>query len=146
MRAGLEREVQISPDVHIAIVAAPSYLADHPAPQSPQGLIAYRCIQTRMPTHGNILKWVLEKEGEKARVRVEWSLVVSTLGPCINAALDGLAFVPEDRAPAQIANGRLVPLLPDWWPSHEGYHFYYPSRRQPTPAFRLLLDALRPRR
>lgn len=137
--------MRISPDVRMAIVAAPSYLSDHTPPQAPQDLIAHRCIQTRMPTHGNILTWNLEKEGKEVRVSVEGPLIVSTLGLRINAALDGLglALVPEDQVSVHIADRRLVPVLPDWWPSYEGYHLYYPSRRQPTLAFRLLLEALR---
>jgi DNA-binding transcriptional LysR family regulator len=137
--------MRISPDVPFAIVAAPSYLADHPAPQEPQDLAAHRCIKTRMPTHDVILVWSLEREAEERRVRVEGPLIVSGLLLRINAALDGvgLAFVPADQVAGHIAAGRLVPVLPEWWPTYEGYHLYYPSRRQPTPAFRLLLDALR---
>jgi DNA-binding transcriptional LysR family regulator len=137
--------MRIGPDVRMAIVAAPSYLAEHPAPQEVQDLTAHRCIRTRMPTHDDILIWDLERDGEERRVRVEGPLVVSSLLLRINAALDGVGFalLPEDQVAGHIAAGRLVPILPDWWPTYEGYHLYYPSRRQPTPAFRLLLEALR---
>jgi DNA-binding transcriptional LysR family regulator len=137
--------MRIGPDVRMAIVAAPSYLAAHPAPQGPQDLTAHRCIRTRMPTHDDLLLWELERDGEERRVRVGGPLIVSPLMLRVNAALDGvgLALVPEDQVSQHIARGRLVPVLEDWWPTWEGYHLYYPSRRQPTPAFRLLLDALR---
>lgn len=137
--------MRISADVRLAIVAAPSYLAHHPAPRERQDLTAHRCIRTRMPTHDDILVWGLQKDGEERRVRVDGPLTVSALLLRINAALDGvgLALVPEDQVAGHIAAGRLVPVLSEWWPTYEGYHLYYPSRRQPTPAFRLLLEALR---
>jgi DNA-binding transcriptional LysR family regulator len=137
--------MRISSDIRFAIVAAPSYLAAHPLIQTPQDLMAHRCIMTRMPTHGDILTWRLEKAGEEARIRIEGPLIVSSLFLRINAALDGvgLIFLPLDQAAPHIEAGRLRPVLEEWWPIYEGYHLYYPSRRQPTPAFRLLLDALR---
>ena len=137
--------MRISPDIRFSIVAAPSYLSEHPEIEAPQDLTAHRCVMTRMPTHGDILTWRLEKAGEEVRIRIEGPLIVSPLSLRINAALDGvgLIFLPLDQAAAHIDAGRLRPVLQDWWPIYEGYHLYYPSRRQPTPAFRLLLDALK---
>lgn len=137
--------MRISADVRLAIVAAPSYLAQHPAPREPHDLTGHRCIRMRMPTHDDILVWELQRDGEERRVRVEGPLTVSSLALRINAALDGVgvAMVPEDRVADLLADRRLVAVLPAWWPTYEGYHLYYPSRRQPTPAFRLLLEALR---
>jgi DNA-binding transcriptional LysR family regulator len=137
--------MRIGPDVRMAIVAAPAYLAAHAAPQEPQDLTAHRCIRTRMPTHDDILVWELERDGEERRVRVGGPLIVAPLLLRLNAALDGigLVLVPEDQVAGHLATGHLVPVLEEWWPTWEGYHLYYPSRRQPTPAFRLLLDALR---
>ena len=99
----------------MAIVAAPSYLAGHPMPLEPEDLTAHRCIRTRMPTHGDILIWDLERGAETRRVRVEGPLIVSALLLRINAALEGvgLAFVPEDQVAGHIAAGRLVPVLPN---------------------------------
>jgi DNA-binding transcriptional LysR family regulator len=137
--------MRISPDVGFAIVGAPSYLAAHPAIEVPQDLTAHRSIMTRMPTHGDILTWRLEKEDAEMQVRVEGPLIVSALTLRINAALDGmgLIYLPYDQVAGHVEAGRLQPVLSDWWPVYEGYHLYYPSRRQPTPAFRLLLEALR---
>jgi DNA-binding transcriptional LysR family regulator len=63
----------------------------------------------------------------------------------LDAALAGfgLAYLPEDSVQAHLADGRLIRVLADWCPPYSGYHLYYPSRRQPTPAFALLVDALR---
>jgi len=52
----------------------------------------------------------------------------------------------EDQAKAHVADGHLLRVLEDWCPSFAGYHLYYPSRRQPSAAFALLVDALRYRR
>lgn len=137
--------LRISPDIRFAIVGAPSYLDTSPPVQTPQDLTQHRCIMTRMPTHGNYLVWELEKDGDARNVRVEGPLLVSPLMLRINAALDGvgLTFLPLDQVAGHLETGRLRPVLQDWWPEYEGYHLYYPSRRQPTPAFRLLLEALR---
>lgn len=137
--------LRISPDIRFAIVGAPSYLDTSPPVQTPQDLTQHRCIMTRMPTHGNYLVWELEKDGDARNVRVEGPLVVSPLMLRINAALDGvgLTFLPLDQVAGHLETGRLRPVLQDWWPEYEAYHLYYPSRRQPTPAFRLLLEALR---
>jgi DNA-binding transcriptional LysR family regulator len=137
--------MRIGADVRFAIVGAPEYLESQPTIMAPQDLTAHRCIMTRMPTHGDILTWRLEKGDEETRVKIEGPLIVSTLGLRIQAALDGmgLIFLPLDQVAEHIKAGRLKPVLRDWWPVYEGYHLYYPSRRQPTPAFRLLLDALR---
>jgi DNA-binding transcriptional LysR family regulator len=137
--------MRISPDVCFAIVGAPAYLEAQPDIAVPQDLTAHRCIMTRMPTHGDILTWRLEKGDEESRVKVEGPLIVSTLTLRIQAALDGmgLIFLPLDQVAGHVEAGRLQPVLREWWPVYEGYHLYYPSRRQPTPAFRLLLDALR---
>lgn len=137
--------VRISPDIRFAIAASPDYLADNAAITTPQDLTQHRCIMSRMPTHGDILVWELERGKEEARVKIEGPLIVSTISLRVSAALDGvgIVFMPEDQLEPIISAGRLSPVLEDWWPTYEGYYLYYPSSRQPTPAFRLLLDALR---
>lgn len=137
--------MRIGPDVQFCIVAAPEYLDARPALMTPQDLTAHRCIMTRMPTRGDILTWRLTKGDQETRVKIEGPLIVSTITLRIQAALDGMGmiFLPFDQVAAHVEAGRLCPVLREWWPTYEGYHLYYPSRRQPTPAFRLLLDALR---
>lgn len=137
--------MRIGPDIRFAVVAAPGYLDAHAPIEAPRDLTRHRCVMTRMPTRGDMLVWELGRDGEEARVRIEGPLIVSTLTLRINAALDGIGiiFAPLDQVAGHLDTGRLRPVLPDWWPSFDGYHLYYPSRRQPTPAFRLLLDALR---
>jgi len=137
--------VRIGPDMRMAVVGAPSYFATRPQPRSPQDLTTHTCINLRLPTHGGLYAWELEKDGRELRVRVEGQLTFNSIALILGAALDGfgLAYLPEGQMRAHLADGRLVRVLADWCPPFPGYHLYYPSRRQPTPAFALLVDVLR---
>ena len=137
--------VRIGPDMRSAVVGAPSYFAGRTRPSTPQDLTTHVCINLRLPTHGGLYAWEFEKGGREIRVRVEGQLVFNGTAPMLDAALSGfgLAYVPEDTVQAYLTNGRLIRVLADWCPPYPGYHLYYPSRRQPTPAFALLVSALR---
>ena len=137
--------VRIGPDMRMAVVGAPAYFATRQRPRTPQDLTAHNCINLRLPTHGGLYAWEFEKAGRELRVRVEGQLVFSAAALIVNAALAGfgLAYLPEEQVRTYLADGRLVRLLADWCQPFSGYHLYYPSRRQPTPAFALLVDALR---
>ncbi|TKC88317.1 LysR family transcriptional regulator [Trinickia terrae] len=137
--------VRIGPDVRMAIVGTPSYFTRYPKPKVPQDLMAHNCINIRLPTAGGLYAWELEKEGRALKVRVEGQLVFNTATMAVKAACagSGLAYVPEDRVLSHIENGELAQVLADWCPSFSGLHLYYPSRRQPTPAFAVVANALR---
>jgi DNA-binding transcriptional LysR family regulator len=137
--------VPIGPDMRSAVVGAPSYFAGRPEPKRPQELIGHNCINLRLPTRGGLYAWEFEKDGRELKVHVEGQLVFNGTLQMLNAALAGfgLAFVPEDVAAPHLAKGHLTRVLEEWCPPYSGYHLYYPSRRQPTPAFSLLVDALR---
>jgi DNA-binding transcriptional LysR family regulator len=137
--------VRVGPDMRMAVVGAPSYFKSRSEPKTPQELIGHNCINLRLPTHGGLYAWEFEKGDHELRVRVEGQLVFNATTQMLNAALAGfgLAYVPEDLAQPHIAKGRLKRVLEDWCAPFPGYHLYYPSRRQPTPAFALLVDALR---
>ena len=137
--------VRIGPDMRTAVVGAPSYFAGRPKPKKPQDLTSHSCINIRLPTYGGVYVWEFEKRGRELKVRVEGQLVFNNIALRLNAALAGLglAYLPEDQVKEHIADGRLVRVLEDWCPPFSGYHLYYPSRRQPAPAFALMVDALR---
>jgi DNA-binding transcriptional LysR family regulator len=137
--------VRIGPDMRSAVVGAPSYFAHRKKPKIPQDLTAHDCINLRLPTLGGLYAWEFEKNGRELRVRVEGQCVFNGTAPMLDAAIAGfgLAYVPEDSVTAELADGRLVRVLADWCPPYPGYHLNYPSRRQPPPAFALLVDALR---
>ena len=139
--------VRIGPDMRMAVVGAPSYLKKHPAPEKPQDLIGHSCINLRLLTHGGLYAWEFEKAGRELKVRVDGQLTFNGTFQMLDAALAGfgLAYVPEDLSRPHITNGRLKRVLADWCPPYSGYHLYYPSRRQPSAAFALLVDALRHR-
>jgi len=137
--------VPIGPDMRMAVVAAPSYLARRAPPLTPQELTAHNCINLRLPTYGGLYAWEFEKDGHELRVRVEGQLVFNTITSILNAALDGfgVAYLAESQVQPYLDDGRLVRLLAGWCPPFSGFHLYYSSRRQPTPAFKVLIEALR---
>jgi len=137
--------VRIGPDMRSAVVGAPSYFEGRSEPKRPQELIGHNCINLRLPTRGGLYAWEFEKDGREVKVHVEGQLVFNGTFQMLNAALVGfgLAYVPEDVAQPHLAKGRLRRVLDDWCPPYPGYHLYYPSRRQATPAFALLVEALR---
>jgi DNA-binding transcriptional LysR family regulator len=139
--------VRIAPDMRIAVVGTPSYFKSQPEPKRPQDLVNHNCIKLRLPTHGGVYAWEFEKAGRELRVRVDGQLTYNTTAQMLTAALAGLglAYVPEGVAKPLVAKGRLKRVLADWCPPYSGYHLYYPSRRQPSAAFALLVDALRER-
>ena len=139
--------VRIGPDMRSAVVGAPAYLAGRGQPKTPQDLTGHACINLRLPTLGGLYAWEFEKAGREMQARVEGQLVFNESAPMLDAALAGfgLAYLPEDSVREHLDDGRLVRVLADWCPAYPGYHLYYPSRRQPTPAFSLLVDALRHR-
>ncbi len=137
--------VRIGPDMRMAGVASPAYFAKHPAPKTPRDLVHHQCINIRFPTYGGLDVWEFERRGRKLKIRVDGQLVVNTTPHIAAAAVGGLgvAYLPEDEFWPHLEEGRLVRVLEDWCPPFSGYHLYYPSRRQPSPAFALVLDALR---
>lgn len=137
--------VRISPDMRVAIVGSPGYLAKHPAPRKPQDLADHVCINLRLMSHGDLYAWELKKGKQQVNVRVEGRLVFNGTRPILHAALAGfgLGYLPEDMAQPYIAKGRLERVLEDWSPAFPGYHLYYPSRRYPSRAMAVLIEALR---
>jgi DNA-binding transcriptional LysR family regulator len=140
--------VRIGPDLRMAVVGSPSYFADYPTPKTPHDLAAHECINLRLPTLGGLYAWEFEKRSRVLNVRVEGRLTFNAADAMVRAALDGfgLAYVLEDRAAEHVAAGRLVRVLKDWCEPYAGYHLYYPSRRQQSPAFAMVVEALRYRK
>ena len=128
----------------MAVVGSPDYLARFGVPLVPEQLGEHRCINLRLPTRGGLYDWEFERDGRELRVRVDGQLTLNNLSQRIDAAENGLglAYVPESSVLDALNQRRLVRVLESWCPTFEGYHLYYPSRRQHTTAFRLLLDAL----
>jgi DNA-binding transcriptional LysR family regulator len=137
--------VRIAPDIRMAVVGAPAHFKNHPTPNQPQELISHNCINLRLPTHGGLYAWEFEKGGREMRVRVDGQLTFNTTMQMLAAALAGfgLTHLPEGLVESHIAKGRLKRVLADWCPPFSGYHLWYPSRRQSSAAFALVVEALR---
>jgi DNA-binding transcriptional LysR family regulator len=137
--------VRIGPDMRMAVVGAPSYFRKHPEPNRPQELVGHNCINLRLPTHGGLYAWEFEKGGRELKARVDGQLTFNTTAQMLAAALSGfgLTYVPEGLAQPHVAKGRLKRVLTDWCPPFSGYHLWYPSRRQSSAAFALVVEALR---
>lgn len=137
--------VRVGPDLRMAIAGTPRYFETHGTPRRPEDLTAHNCINIRLPTLGALYPWELEREGRALNVRVEGQFTSNDPDLVVKAALSGrgLACLPEDYFQPYLRDGSLQACLEDWCPPFPGYHLYYPSRRQSSAAFRLLVDALR---
>src|SRR3990167_2829008 len=137
--------VRIGPDMQMAIAGSPGYLATHGLPQTPDDLANHNCINLRHQAKGGISVWDLEKEGRAVNVRVEGQLVVNDIAIVRQAAVDGLGlcYLPRDYVQTHLDAGELAPVLEDWCPPFPGYHLYYPSRRQQSPALAAFVAAVR---
>lgn len=135
----------IGPPLRMAIAASPEYFASHPTPKKPRDLLNHNCINMRLQSSGGIYVWEFQRRGRQLNVRVGGQLIFNTTPNMVDAALAGLgiAALPEDEFAPHIDEGRLVRVLEDWCEPFSGYFLYYPSRRQPSPAFSLVVDALR---
>ena len=143
----MPRTVRIGPDLRMAVVGAPSYFKGKPGPKKPQDLIGHNCINLRLPRNDALYAWEFAKSGRELRVRVEGQLIFNTSSQLLNAAVAGLglAYIPEGMVEHYITRGRLRRVLEDWCQPYPGYHLFYPSRRQSSAAFSLVVAALRSR-
>jgi len=137
--------VRIGPDARMIVVAVPSCFATRLPPMTPRELTHHTCLNLRLPTYGGFYAWEFEKDGEAIRVRVDGQFAFNGVPQLLTAVIDGfgLAYLPEDVCKPYLADGRIVQVLDDWCPTFPGYHLYFPSHRQPSPAFALIVEALR---
>ena len=138
---------RIGPDFCLAVVGSPEYFKEHPKPKHPKDLVEHKCINFRLPTSDRMYAWEFEENGRELKVRVEGQLAFSNIFNALDASLDGfgLAYIPEEIILPYVSKGRLVRVLQKFSPYWDGYYLYYPSRRQSSPAFIALVEALRHR-
>ena len=139
--------VRIGPDLRMAVVGTPNYFRKRPEPKKPQDLVSHNCINLRLLSHGGVYAWEFEKGGRELKVRVDGQMTCNGAIQMLNAALagHGLAYIPEEMAEPHLTKRRLKRVLGDWCQPYSGYHLFYPSRRQSSAAFNLVVDALRHR-
>lgn len=136
---------RIGPDMRMSVVGSPAYFANRTLPQTPRDLTDHQCNNLRLPTNGGLYAWEFAKNGESLKARVTGQITYNGVYQLLHAALDGfgLSYIPNDLIAPYVKDGRLIHVLEDWSPLFAGFHLYYPSRRQASPAFALLVDALR---
>ncbi|HHQ6565292.1 TPA: LysR family transcriptional regulator [Serratia fonticola] len=137
--------VPIGPNLRMAAVASPGYFSRYPVPNTPHELTQHRCINQRMVRSGGLYIWDFDQDEGDLNVRVSGQLIFNTSEHIVAAALagHGIAFLPEEEFGTHIKEGHLVRVLEQWCKPFPGYYLYYPSRKQPSPAFTLVLEALR---
>jgi DNA-binding transcriptional LysR family regulator len=137
--------VRIGPEMRMVVAGSPDYFARNPKPQTPYDLTQHNCINLRLPTLGGLYTWEFERDGRPVNVRVDGQFICNDVPMIIDAALDGLGLtcLPDDHLGPLVDQGRLVQVLGEWCAPFPGYHLYYPSRRLASPAFALLVEALR---
>lgn len=137
--------VRIGKDWRLSLVASPAYFEKNPVLETPHDLMKHTCINIRHRASGSIYAWEFERDGKPFTVKGEGPLVFNSIIHVLNAALDGIGigYVPEELVAPYLADGRLKEVLPEWCPTFQGYHLYYPNRRQTSPAFAALVEALR---
>lgn len=136
--------VRIAPDFRAAIVGSPAYFDRYPLPKTPQELVAHQCINLSLSTSRGHYIWHFKKKGRELKVRVDGAIAFNSISMAKDAALAGfgLAYLPEEEVKTCLETGSLIQVLADWCPPFPGYHLYYPSRRQQTPAFSLFVEVL----
>lgn len=135
----------LTPQLRMAAVASPEYLRSHPIPLTPQDLLQHSCMNMRMATSGGLYIWEFDNDEGPVNVRVDGQLTFNTSAHMVDAALAGLgvAFLPEEEFAPHIEEGRLIRFLEPYCLPFPGYYLYYPSRKQHSPAFSLVMEALK---
>lgn len=139
--------VRIAPDGRLVAVATPDYFTHHPAPQTPKDLLAHRCINLRLVASGALYAWEFQNGPDALRIKVGGQITVNSINAALQAVLDGfgIAFLPEAIVQPHLTSGALLQVLDKWSQPFSGLHLYYPSRRQTSPAFQIIIDTLRHR-
>lgn len=126
------------------VVGAPSYLKAHGTPKTPQDLARHSCLRVRLP-NGAIYRWPFEKDGHSVHIDVDGAITLDEASLARTAVLAsvGLTLAMESDVRDDIEAGRLVRVLEDWTPTLAPLSLYYPSRRNPTAAFKAFIDFAR---
>lgn len=137
--------VRLGPELRQIAVASPAYLAAHGRPEHPHDLVHHRCIRWRWRGRTTPYAWEFCEDGRWFSVAVDGPLIVDDKEMGRRAALAGIGigFAVEQAVAADIAAGRLVPLLEPWSAPFPGHFLCYPQQRQMAPALRAFIDAVR---
>ena len=136
--------VRFGGEVRFLAVAAPTYLAKHPVPKTPDDLKNHACIRFRLPS-GKLFRWEFEKHGQELNIDVSGPLALDNVELMVESAANGLgvAYASERSVRPYIESGKLVTVLEDWCPSIQGLFLYYPGHRHVPPGLRAFIDILK---
>lgn len=139
--------VRISDDMQMCLIATPQYLSKYGHPNQIDDLKNHQCLCLRLPTHEGVLVWEFRSKKNKELIKFlpRGRLIINNNALALKACLShlGIGWMPKERVEKYIENGELTEILHDHAISYEGYHLYYPNRRQNSPLFIALVDSLR---
>jgi DNA-binding transcriptional LysR family regulator len=137
--------VRLDDGVRLSMVAAPAYLRRAGTPETPQDLETHCCLSYRLPTAGSLFPWTFERDGQTLAMDVAGTFVTNDIDMLCAGAVAGLgvACVLETQAAPHLASGALISLLDDWRPRLPPNYLYYAGRRNPPPALRVFIDAMK---
>jgi DNA-binding transcriptional LysR family regulator len=134
--------VRLTKDITWSVVGAPSYLNAKGRPEVPSDLIRHECILYKFPTSGAIHRWEFLKNGKSFTVRAPGKVITSDSLLLISLAREGLGltYSADLVAAADIALGRLEPVLRPFLTKTPGLFLYFPARMQTQPKLRAFID------
>jgi DNA-binding transcriptional LysR family regulator len=126
------------------VVGSPAYIAEHDVPQVPADLLKHPCLRTRLPD-GRLYRWPFEKGGHPVQIEVEGPITLDEASLARLAVLEGLGlgYFMQPDVRDDLSAGTLVQVLEDWTPPLAPLALYYPSRRNPSAAFKAFTNYAR---
>ena len=136
--------IPVGPPRSFAVVASPAYFKNNEEPRVPPDLLKHACLRVRLP-NGALHRWQFEKNGQMAQIDVTGPLTLDEASLARIAVLAdvGIGYFMESDVREDIEQGRLIRVLKDWTPPLDRLCLYYPSRRNPSAAFKALIGMAR---
>lgn len=135
---------RLSGDIRWVVSGAPAYFQRFGMPEHPRDLTGHRCLRIRLGDE-SLYHWEFERDGEAVAIDVHGAITIDNTEFALRLAKAGaaLAYAPEPCIAPLVERGELVVVLADWSPMGDGFHIYYPGRRQVPTGLRLLIELIR---
>lgn len=124
--------------------ASREYLQRHGTPTTIDALRAHRAVNFLSSRNGKVLPFDFVVDGKPQWLPMKAVVTVNdadAYAACCRAHL-GLVQVPLYRVKSDLADGRLVEVLPQWRPAPMPVSVLYPHSRQLSPRVRVFVDWL----
>ena len=137
--------VQLGPVQKRIVVAAPDYFRERREPETIDELLKHDCIRQRYSVAGRFYEWRFEDRGQKVQIDVQGRLIYDEMRSVLDAAVQGqgIAFILEDFAKQELANGSLRQILRRHTEVDDAFHLYYPHRTHMPGKLRAFVDFMR---